>query len=148
MLFRLENSMAKSDSSDFGKLLKQRRVMISMTLYELGRAAGVSPSHLGRIERGERYPSARILKRLARPLGVEESELMAMAGYLSPQSSDGADNTGWQRLDPYVAAVLSQEPVEVQRAAVAIVSVLKGVARGLQTGSDKKSEVGGEPKSS
>ena len=139
MLSRLGSSMAKSDTDDLGRLLKQRRVMIPMTLYELGRAAGVSPSHLGRIERGERYPSARILKRLARPLGVDEPELMAMAGYLSPQSNDGVDNAGWQRLDPYVAAVLSQEPVEVQRAAVAIVSVLKGIARGLQPGSDNKS---------
>jgi transcriptional regulator with XRE-family HTH domain len=140
--------MAQSDTGDFGRLLKQRRVMIPMTLYELGRAAGVSPSHLGRIERGERYPSARILKRLAKPLGIEEPELMAMAGYLSPQSNDRPDSTGWQRLDPYVAAVLSQEPVEVQRAAVAIVSVLKGMTKSLLPSSNKKSEVGGEPESS
>lgn len=120
-----------TNRNELGKILKQRRVMIPMTLMELGRTAGVSPSHLGRIERGERYPSARILKRLAKPLGIEEPELMAMAGYLSPQSSDGVENTGWQRLDPYVASVLSQEPVEIQRAVVAILNVIKSIAKVL-----------------
>jgi transcriptional regulator with XRE-family HTH domain len=105
--------MARSDTDDFGRLVKQRRLMIPMTLMELGRVASVSPSHLGRIERGERYPSARILKRLAKPLCIEESELMALAGYLSPRSNDGVENTGCRQLDPYVAAVLSQETVEV-----------------------------------
>jgi len=140
--------MARSDMGDFGRLLKQRRLMIPMTLCELGRAAGVSPSHLGRIERGERYPSARILKKLAKPVGIDGPELMVMAGYLSPQSDDGAMNVGWQRLDPYVAAVLSQETVEVQRAAVAIISVLKGIARSLLPDTNRKSEVANETGSS
>jgi transcriptional regulator with XRE-family HTH domain len=132
--------MAQSDTSDFGRLIKQRRLMIPMTLMEFGRAAGVSSSHLGRIERGERYPSARILKRLAKPLGIEEPELMAMAGYLSPQSNDGVENTGWQRLDPYAAAVLSQEPVEVQRVIVAILSVMKSMSRSILLNSSDKDQ--------
>lgn len=134
--------MARSDTGDFGRLLKQRRLMIPMTLYELGRAAGVSPSHLGRIERGERYPSARILKRLASPLGIDEPELMLMAGYLSPQSNDGAMNGSWQRLDPYVAGVLSQEPVEVQRAVILILSAMKSMTKGLT--SERKVSEGNE----
>ncbi len=56
-------------------------------------------------------------------------------------------NGSWQRLDPYVAGVLSQEPVEVQRAAVAILSVLKGIARGLLTYPSNKHEVKNETKS-
>ncbi|MBI2328377.1 MAG: helix-turn-helix transcriptional regulator [Chloroflexi bacterium] len=139
--------MTKSDTNDFGRLLKQRRLIIAITLYELGQAAGVSPSHLGRIERGERYPSAHILKKLAGPLAIDEPELMSMAGYLSPQSNEGAMNVSWQRLDPYVAGLLSQEPVEVQRAAVAIISVLKGMARGLLPDSNKNAEVKNETRS-
>ena len=44
--------MITDDRNDLGKLLKQRRVMIPMTLGELAAASGVSSSHLGRIERG------------------------------------------------------------------------------------------------
>lgn len=49
--------------NNLGKILKQRRVMIPLTLGELAQAAKVSASHLGRIERGERYASAQTLRR-------------------------------------------------------------------------------------
>jgi len=116
--------------NDLGELLRRRRVMIPLTLQELGRAAGVSPSHLGRIERGGRFPSARILGRIAKPLGFGNAELLALAGYLPPQPSIEAETPGVGQLDPYVASVLSQEPVEIQRAVVTILSILKSMAKG------------------
>ena len=122
-----------ADKNDLGKILKQRRVMIPLTLHELAVAADVSASHLGRIERGERFPSARILRRLAVPLQMEEAELMSLAGYLSPEPATAPQNIGRLQLDPYVSMVLSQEPVEVQRAVVAILTILKGMARGLRS---------------
>ena len=96
--------------------------------------ASVSPSHLGRIENGGRFPSARILRRIARPLGFEEDELFALAGYLSPQppsvAEAGQEYSGGQ-LDPYVARVLAQEPVDVQRAIIGILTILKSIARSM-----------------
>ena len=96
--------------------------------------SGVSPSHLGRIERGERFPSASILRKLAKPLGFEEDELFTLAGYLSPQSSAVAEGQmeymGGQ-LDPYVGRMLSQEPIEVQRAVIGILTILKSIARSM-----------------
>lgn len=117
-------------SNDLGKILKQRRVMIPLTLQEMATTSGVSSSHLGRIERGERFPSARILRKIAKPLGASESELLTLAGYLSPQPSTGVERPSVGQLDPYVAAVLSQEPVELQRAVVAILTIMKSLARG------------------
>ena len=118
-------------SNDLGKILKQQRVMVPLTLKELAAASGVSASHLGRIERGERFPSARILRKIAKPLGASESELLTLAGYLSPQPSGEAEAPSGRRLDPYVAAVLSQEPVEVQRAVVSLLTVVKAIAESL-----------------
>lgn len=118
-------------SNDLGKILKERRVMVPLTLQQLSRASGVSSSHLGRIERGERFPSGSVLRKIARPLGSEESELFTLAGYLSPQPPSEAESEArLGQLDPHVAAVLSQEPVERQRAAVNILSVMKSMARG------------------
>ncbi len=115
-----------------GKILKQQRVMSGLTLGQLSKMSGVSPSHLGRIERGERSPSAHILRKIAQPLGFEESELFTFAGYLSPQSqTTPEDKTDIRKLDPYVARVLSEEPVEVQRTVIAILNILKSVAGGL-----------------
>ena len=126
--------MTANNRNDLGKILKQRRVVIPLTLQELARAAGVSPSHLGRIERGERFPSARILRKIARPLSFDEHELFALADYLSPRTPSVAEvhtEYGSGQLDPYVATLLSQEPPDVQRAVVTILSVLKSMARSV-----------------
>ena len=103
-----------------------------LTLHELAAASGVSSSHLGRIERGERYPSARVLRRISRHLGFDEDELFTLAGFLTPQVAEGSGPvyTGRQ-LDPYVAKALGEEPPEVQRAVIGILSLLKSVARGM-----------------
>ncbi|MFC1957293.1 helix-turn-helix domain-containing protein [Chloroflexota bacterium] len=120
-------------TSHLGRIIKQQRVALSLTLQKLAVRAKVSASHLGRIERGERFPSAHILQKIARPLGFEEDELFTMAGYLSPQSPMIAEDSPTysnERLDPYVARVLAQEPVEVQRAVIGILTILKSIARG------------------
>ena len=115
--------------NDLGRILRRQRVMRELTLRALSEMSGVSSSHLGRIERGERFPSAHILRKIAKPLGFEEDKLFTVAGYLSPQPSTEAEKLSGGRLDPYVVAVLSQESVEVQRAVVGILSVLKSIAQ-------------------
>jgi transcriptional regulator with XRE-family HTH domain len=120
---------------NLGKILKQQRITVPLTLQELAAASDVSSSHLGRIERGERFPSARILRRIAQPLGFDEDELFTLAGFLSPQTSGVAEehrpSYGARQLDPYVAKMLAEEPVEVQRSVIGILSLLKSVARGI-----------------
>jgi len=123
-----------NNSQDLGRILKQRRMMIPLTLRKVTSAAGISSSHLGRIERGERFPSASILRKIAKPLGFEESELFSLAGYLSPPPSieeEKADYRGKQ-LDPFVSQILSQEPVEVQHTVIGILSILKSIAKALK----------------
>ena len=124
------------EGNDLGKILKQQRITVPLTLQELAAASGVSSSHLGRIERGERFPSARILRKIAKPLGFDEDELFTLAGFLSPQSSGVAEETGTRysanrQLDPYVARLLAEEPREIQRAVIGILTLLKSVAKGM-----------------
>lgn len=102
---------------------------MSLTLQELADRSGISPSHIGRIERGERFPSAGVLKKIARPLNFNVNELFTLAGYLPPQSGYKSElqyNSIDCGLDPYVSWILSQEPVEVQRAVISILAVVKG----------------------
>ena len=124
-----------NNSKNLGIILKRQRVAVPLTLRELSTRSGVSSSHLGRIERGERFPSAHILQRIAKPLEFEESKLFALAGYLSPKLSTEAaiiaENTVPQ-LDPIVARMLAQEPVELQRAVIAILSILKSIAQSTE----------------
>lgn len=131
--------MARNDSN-LGRILKQQRISIPLTLQELAVTSGVSSSHLGRIERGERFPSAHILRKIAKPLGFDEDELFTLAGFLSPQTPGVAEerNSGYssRHLDPYVAKMLAEEPVEVQRAVIGILTMLRSVAKGITKESD------------
>jgi len=119
-------------SDHLGKIIKQQRISLSQTLQQLADKSGVSASHLGRIERGERFPSAHVLQKISKPLAFEEDELFTLAGYLSPQPSALRENSVIytdEHLDPFVARILAQEPVEVQRAVIGILAVLKSIAK-------------------
>ncbi len=122
-------------NSDLGKIIKHQRITVPLTLQELSKESSVSSSHLGRIERGERFPSARILRKIAKPLGFDEDELFTLAGFLSPQITGTAEKItsrySSRQLDPYVARILAEEPVEIQRSVIGILSLLKSVAKGM-----------------
>ncbi len=71
-----------SKESNVGEIIKQARLAKGLNLRELAAESGVSASHLGRIERGERSPSIDILKKIAKPLGFEGADLLLLvAGY-------------------------------------------------------------------
>ncbi len=124
--------MHDESRNSLGEIIRQQRVTMRLTLQELATMSGVSSSYLGRIENRERSPSARVLRKIAQPLGFEENELFTLAGYLSPPSltiAEGNQGYNSRRVDPYVASVLAQEPAEVQRAVIGILTMLKSIAR-------------------
>jgi transcriptional regulator with XRE-family HTH domain len=121
-----------SNNNDLGKIIKQQRINTPLTLQELAQESGVSSSHLGRIERGERFPSARILRKIAKPLGFNEDELFTLAGFLTPPTSEVGEKSASyasRQLDPYVAKMLAEETPEIQRSVIGILSLLKSIAR-------------------
>ncbi len=75
-------------SNEIGTVLRARRVAKELTLVKLAALAGVSASHIGRSEKGERFPSVQILRKLAGPLGVTETELLKIAGFLPRDQTD------------------------------------------------------------
>ena len=122
----------KTNSNSVGRVIKQRRLMAELTLSQLSARSGVSTSHLGRIESGDRFPSASVLRKLAKPLGVSEVELFSFVGYLSPQDSGTVESGGQHNigeLDPYVATLLASEPPAMQRTLIGILTIMKEIAR-------------------
>ncbi|MBA7693799.1 hypothetical protein ES703_102388 [subsurface metagenome] len=69
--------------ANLGEELKERREARNLSLRQLSRMTGVHITTLSHYERGERFPSGRILWRLAEPLGFTEIELLKLAGFLS-----------------------------------------------------------------
>ncbi len=127
-----------------GRIIKQQRLSIPLTLRELSARSGVSQSYLGRIERGERFPSASILQRIAKPLGFGEVELFMLGSYLTPQTPINAESheshSHGNGLDPYVVRVLGEEPVSVQRAIIGILNILRALAKSIQEDTAHQSE--------
>jgi transcriptional regulator with XRE-family HTH domain len=128
-------AMKSCDNNDISQVIKQKRTLMPLTLQELGKMAGVSTSHLGRIERGERLPSAHVLRKIAKPLGFSVNELFMIAGFLSEPSKDEIDMAKakyhHKGLNPIVAQTLANEPIEVQRSIIGILSILKILARSI-----------------
>lgn len=114
-----------------GSIIKQLRLRADLSRVQLGAVSGVSSSHLNRIENGHRFPSAKILRKIAPHLNIGEMELLVLAGYVSSDPFGVLGDDENARLDPYVVAVLSQEPVEVQRAVISIFSMMKYIAGGI-----------------
>jgi len=111
-------------NNNLGKTLKQARLAIPLTLTKLAEKSGVSQSHLARMERGERFPSGHVLKKIASPLGFDDTTLLSLAGFMEARAEKPASN----HLDPQVAAMLAQEPPNVQRAIVLLLTIIKGLA--------------------
>lgn len=127
-----DNSMVDNRSKGLAPILKQQRISLSLSIGELAVRSGVSTSHLSRIESGKRFPSALILRKIAKPLGFDENELFILAGFLSRYPSTITENdlaSSNKRLDPYVANLLAKEPMEIQRAVIGILSILKNLGK-------------------
>ena len=73
---------------NLGVILKARRQERGLTLTQLGSLAGIHPSHVGRLEQGKRSLSGPILRKLVKPLGFGETELLKIAGFMSEDAFD------------------------------------------------------------
>ena len=118
------------NKDEIGTLIKQQRIFLGFTRAELGKKAGLSPSVICRVERGERFPTARTLHKLAKVLDISEVELFIRADYLSEPESNKKieEDTQIMKLDPRVIFELSKEPVKTQRAVLTLLKMLRSIA--------------------
>ncbi|WP_052889230.1 helix-turn-helix domain-containing protein [Thermogemmatispora carboxidivorans] len=61
-----------------GKVIRRERQQRRLTMRELGERAGLSEIYVGEIERGQKYPSARVLESVAAALDLEVAELLEL----------------------------------------------------------------------
>lgn len=65
-----------------GEYIKSLRIQKNLSINQLSEHANVSSAHISRIERGLRYPSPSILKKIAPILQTDVNILMSKANYL------------------------------------------------------------------
>lgn len=89
---------------NLGSMIAASRKKASLSLRELARRAKISPSHLSRIENGNREkPSAQLVARLARALKADADALYVASGRLPP------DVERWLLATPRAVARLRTE---------------------------------------
>lgn len=69
---RKKTSIRKS----FGENVKKRRLQLGLTQEELSELAGVHPTYLGSVERGERNVCLENINALAKALGCKPSDIV------------------------------------------------------------------------
>ena len=118
------------NKDEIGRLIKQQRIFLGLTRAKLGKMAGLSSSVICRVERGERFPTARTLHKLAKVLDISEVELFIRADYLSEPESNKKieEDTQIMKLDPRVIFELSKESVKTQRAVLTLLKMLRSIA--------------------
>ncbi len=76
--------------TSFGSLLKLLRLSIGISQRQLAASIGLNPSHLSRVERGQKNPPKReTIGKICKVLGLSQEQrqqLYEAAGYLAPQT--------------------------------------------------------------
>ncbi|MFZ5924924.1 MAG: helix-turn-helix domain-containing protein [Bacillota bacterium] len=121
--------MAEGFSSAGSRIRKLRR-MKRLTQEELGELAGLHPSYVGQVERGQRTPSVKTLEAMARALGIDASFLL--------RTTDGPDSP----VEDLLALVAVASPQQVQLITRIAETVLSS---GYQVGRDRRNTQDEEP---
>jgi transcriptional regulator with XRE-family HTH domain len=61
-----------------GRVIRRERQDRQLTIKELGDKAGLSEIYVGEIERGQKYPSSKVLESLARSLDLDIADLLEL----------------------------------------------------------------------
>ncbi len=61
-----------------GRVIRRERQDRQLTIKELGDKAGLSEIYVGEIERGQKYPSSKVLESLARALDLDLADLLEL----------------------------------------------------------------------
>ncbi len=59
-----------------GRIIRRERQGRDLTIKELGNKAGLSEIYVGEIERGQKYPSSKVLESLANALELDVADLL------------------------------------------------------------------------
>ncbi len=74
----MDESRAIDLQEIMGRVIRRERQDRRMTIKDLGEKAGLSEIYVGEIERGQKYPSAKVLESLATALGLGIADLLEL----------------------------------------------------------------------
>src|SRR5437667_408512 len=76
-----------------GRVIRRERQDRHLTIKELGDKAGLSEIYVGEIERGQKYPSAKVLESIAKALDLDIADLLELMAE-ETETPTGATSVG------------------------------------------------------
>jgi len=126
-----ELAARRADGTPLGKFIVAQREKQGISLNELARRAGVDPSSVSHIERGETSnPPVATLRALAKGLGIPVAEIYAKAGVTKPSDLP--------TIEPYLRTKYGRELPAAARAEVAASFAAIAKKYGLDTDAANK----------
>ena len=75
----MEDEQKPADLQEIiGRIVRRERQELRLTIKELGDKAGLSEIYVGEIERGQKYPSSKVLESLASALDLDLAEFLEL----------------------------------------------------------------------
>ncbi|MEZ5408160.1 MAG: helix-turn-helix domain-containing protein [Acidimicrobiales bacterium] len=84
----MTDDLWEGQNKALGAFIRAQRELASLSLRQLSDMADVSNAYLSQIERGLHEPSVRVIRSVARALGVPAEVLLAQAGLIDPVAAD------------------------------------------------------------
>src|ERR1700730_951628 len=76
---RKDGKISMTDLQEIiGRVIRRERQERHLTIKELGDKAGLSEIYVGEIERGQKYPSAKVLESIANALDLDIADLLEL----------------------------------------------------------------------
>jgi transcriptional regulator with XRE-family HTH domain len=92
--------MAKRKERTFGQVIRDRRRQLDLTQQEVARRIKTSTPYVGHLESSKRYPSDKVLSRLAEVLGLDRRDLFFLANpravELLRTNEEGSGKSAWE----------------------------------------------------
>jgi transcriptional regulator with XRE-family HTH domain len=110
-------------TKSLGVELRTLREQKNLSLRELARRAGISPAFLSKVERGEVTPPAeQKLRALAKALGCDSQELLALSGRIPPQTLKTMQRHAkeWGELMSLISHLNTEQLKDLRNAALSI----------------------------
>lgn len=123
--------VSKDSGKKLGKKIKELREQQGLTQGQLAREAALSQGYLSQLEMGVvNKPSASVLLRISKALGIDVNELFVAAGYKTARELENTYMQLCSQVLPELVAYFAQFPAEIQ---LRLLSHLKGMENLLKT---------------
>ncbi len=118
-----------------GPAIRRLRRMNGLTLDDLASQAGISASHLSRLERGQTLPSFQVLSDIAHVLGADVDEFVRLESEVTKRDAEFREILDARGIPDDIQQELMSSSIELRRALIDIFKELPSPKKRGKSGS-------------